>query len=62
LSAAANAAGFLYFRGLQPGSEPSSLAAPQAAPSHALPDPAKPARTPSIKYRKRRSYALPSAA
>jgi len=59
LSAAANAAGYLYFRGQQPRPEPSSPAAPQAAPLHALPDLVKQARTPSIQYRKRRSYALP---
>ena len=55
MSAAANAAGYLYARG--------QLAAQgDAEPEQVQVKPVEPARTPKIQYRKRRSYSLPLAA
>ncbi|HYR32891.1 MAG TPA: hypothetical protein VEQ87_01245 [Burkholderiales bacterium] len=60
MSAAANAAGFLYLQGKRPEAEPSADAAQTTAPSPAANDSRQPARTPTVSYRKRRAYALPS--
>lgn len=64
MSAAANAAGYLYAHGLLPVSNvdgrvdaprPHRTVKPQ-------PEPPKQARAPRIEYRKRRFYPMPSAA
>lgn len=75
MSAAANAAGYLYAHGQLPLSELAAqveaershgTAKPQSSrrlvPSQAQSQPLKQVRTPRIEYRKRRFYALPSAA
>jgi len=67
MSAAANAAGYLYAHGQSPVSEVNAqVDAESSYPRTVLwrsqSQPVKQARTPRIEYRKRRSYALPSAA
>jgi hypothetical protein len=60
MSAAANAAGYLYARGQLPTE--SSPHTAKSVPSQGQSEPLKQVRTPRIEYRKRRSYLLPSAA
>jgi hypothetical protein len=60
MSAAANAAGYLYARG-QLGALDLNAQVDSARPQGQS-APVKPVRTPKIEYRKRRAYALPSAA
>ena len=63
MSAAANAAGYLYAHGQLPVSENTQADAepPQrAAPARS--EAVKQPRAPKIEYRKRRAYALPAAA
>ena len=70
MSAAANAAGYLYVHGKLPISHPDGQAraerAPLAPPAIALSQhrsqSAKQIGAPRIEYRRRRAYALPSAA
>ena len=61
MSAAANAAGYLYFHGIRSTSGPNAqvLRAPgdEARPAAGQSQLVKPARTPRIEYRKRRVYA-----
>ncbi len=65
MSAAANAAGYLYAHGQLPMSglnaQVDAEASRPTAQSRSA-SPAKQARTPRIEYRKRRVYPLPSAA
>jgi hypothetical protein len=64
MSAAANAAGYLYAHRLSPGSAPPELkiVARQAAPQPVKqPQPVKEPRTPRIEYRKRRLFVVPAA-
>jgi hypothetical protein len=69
MSAAANAAGYLYVHGRVPASDPGTRgsgahgAAQTSAerPAPAQPQAAKPPRTPKIEYRKRRLYLVPSS-
>jgi hypothetical protein len=67
MSAAANAAGYLYAHGYLPTSDVNTRV--DVASSHhtavlwqGQSQPLEKVRTPRIEYRKRRSYALPSAA
>jgi hypothetical protein len=65
MSAAANAAGYLYVHGQLPISDLNAQV--DAASSHSTAQsrsasPVKQVRTPRIEYRKRRFYPLPSAA
>ena len=65
MSAAANAAGYLYAHGQLAVSDlnaEDAARSPESAPSRAQSKPIDQARTPRIEYRKRRLYALPSAA
>ena len=74
MSAAANAAGYLYAHGQLPiqlnpershsaeRSQSSTRLEPKSAPWQDDSPPVKEASTPRIEYRKRRSYALPSIA
>jgi len=71
MSAAATAAGYLYAHGQLPASEPDAQGNVEpwhrAAKSESFPrqvesKPLKQVRPPRIEYRKRRFYALPSAA
>ncbi len=66
MSAAANAAGYLYARGQLAASDLDAQAdaarSPKSAPSPGQSKPVEQVRTPRIEYRKRRVYALPSAA
>ena len=62
MSAAANAAGYLYVHGQLPVSDLNTRAE-AARPEHtarAQQQPVKQTRTPKIQYRKRRSYDLPA--
>ncbi len=65
MSAAANAAGYLYAHGQLSGSDLNTQADAESshrpAKSQSAP-PLIPVRMPRIEYRKRRLYALPSAA
>jgi hypothetical protein len=70
MSAAANAAGYLYAHGQLPvpdlnakaeAARPDRTAKPQPEPEPE-PEPVKQTRAPKIEYRKRRSYAVPSVA
>ena len=70
MSAAANAAGYLYAHRLSPGSAPTELkvVARQAAPQPVeqpqaakRQQPVKQPRTPRIEYRKRRLFVVPAA-
>jgi len=54
MSAAANAAGYLYMRGQLPLSDHATAAALKTEQSPAQPGPRQLARTPVITYRKRR--------
>jgi hypothetical protein len=58
MSAAANAAGYLYAQGRLP----SRPLEPKVVASQGQSQPVKQVRTPRIEYRKRRFYPLPSAA
>ena len=62
MSAAANAAGYLYARGrlLTAGNKQGDAECSHHKQGES--EPLKQARTPRIEYRKRRSYPLPSAA
>jgi hypothetical protein len=63
MSAAANAAGYLYAHGQLPVSElHAQVEEPKTVPCQDQSKPLKQARTPRIEYRKRRFYPLPSAA
>jgi len=74
MSAAANAAGYLYAHGQLPiqlnpershsaaKSQSSTRLEPKSAPWQDQSQPLKHVRTPRIEYRKRRFYPLPSAA
>jgi len=65
MSAAANAAGFLYAHGQLAGSDldaQDAAGSPESAQPRAQSKPLEQARTPRIEYRRRRLYALPSAA
>jgi hypothetical protein len=65
MSAAANAAGYLYARGQLSVSDPKTVEA-ESSPHAAQPRSSRPSepkvRAPKVEYRKRRLYALPSAA
>jgi hypothetical protein len=65
MSAAANAAGYLYAQGHLAVSElnahADATASPKSAASPVQSKPVEEVRTPRIEYRKRRLYALPSA-
>ena len=64
MSAAANAAGYLYAHGQLPASDLNAKAE-AARPDRTVkpqPEPVKQMRAPKIEYRKRRSYAVPSVA
>ena len=63
MSAAANAAGYLYAHGQRPVSDLGAKAE-TAHPDRAAkgtPEPVEQRRAPKIEYRRRRSYAVPSA-
>ena len=69
MSAAANAAGYLYFHGTRPTSGfNDQVRHPDPEPKegvsvlHTVLHTAKPTRTAKIEYRRRRYYPLPSAA
>ena len=65
MSAAANAAGYLYFHGIRPTSGLNAQVGhrdPASTEEVSVLQTEKPARTTRIEYRKRRSYPLPSAA
>jgi hypothetical protein len=66
MSAAANAAGYLFAHGRVPasdrGAEGFAKNAAAESPAPAQSKPVKPVRTPKIEYRKRRLYLVPSAA
>ena len=62
MSAAANAAGYLYAHGQLPLTNLKAQAGPKLVLPQGQSQPVKPARTPRIEYRKRRYYPLPSAA
>ena len=65
MSAAANAAGYLYARGQLPVSDPKTVEAessPRAAQPRSSRSSEPKVRAPRVEYRKRRFYALPSAA
>jgi hypothetical protein len=66
MSAAANAAGYLYTQGQLAVSDPNAqveaASSPKRFPSRAQSKPVEPVRTPRIEYRRRRVYTLPSAA
>ena len=59
MSAAANAAGYLYAHGQLPVSDTNATAARPDRTAKPQAEPAK-QRTPKIEYRKRRSFAAPS--
>jgi len=64
MSAAANAAGYLYFHGTRPTSGfNDQVRHPDPEPKEGVSvlQTAKPARTAKIEYRRRRYYPLPSA-
>jgi hypothetical protein len=58
MSAAANAAGYLYIHRLLPG---TVQAEPKIVERRAAPQPDKQPRTPKIEYRKRRVCVMPAA-
>jgi hypothetical protein len=64
MSAAANAAGYLYAQGRLPVSNLNRQvdAEPKTVLRQGQSQPVKQVRTPRIEYRKRRFYPLPSAA
>jgi|RhiMetdeSRZDD1v2_1073273.scaffolds.fasta_scaffold5268943_1 hypothetical protein len=65
MSAAANAAGYLYSHGLLPLTEVQAQGDTDGAPRSAVavsPLPVKQSRVPRIEYRKRRVYVMPAAA
>jgi len=64
MSAAANAAGYLYAHGQLPASDLDAklqAARPDRTPNSQS-EPVRQTRAPKIEYRKRRSYAVPSLA
>jgi len=61
MSAAANAAGYLYVHGGLAAAEPSSQTGAPSQPQRDAQS-AKQSRTTKIEYRKRRVYPLPAAA
>jgi hypothetical protein len=62
MSAAANAAGYLYVHGQLPVSDTNAKAARPDRTAKPQAEPVKQKRTPKIEYRKRRSCAVPSVA
>ena len=66
MSAAANAAGYLYAHGhlgvSELNAQVDAARSPKSAPTSGQSKPIEHVRTPRIEYRKRRLYALPSAA
>jgi len=66
MSAAANAAGYLYAQGhlavSDHDAQVEAASSPKRFPARAQSKPVEPVRTPRIEYRKRRVYTLPSAA
>jgi hypothetical protein len=64
MSAAANAAGYLYAHGQLPVSDldAKAEAARPDRTANRTPEPVEQRRAPKIEYRRRRSYAVPSAA
>jgi hypothetical protein len=61
MSAAATAAGYLYAHGKVPVSGRNAQADKEAILRQGRSEPVKPARTPKIEYRKRRSYPSPGS-
>jgi hypothetical protein len=65
MSAAANAAGYLYVHGRMLASDHGPQGFAENSPERPAPaqsKPVKPVRTPKIEYRKRRLYLVPSTA